>query len=205
MADEMRRRGYRTIALVSDPKSAANLFASQLATAAVTAGIRVTPVDGSDASAAVARLQTMVAMGERPAAIVFVESAVTASTILKKLRPNPLFATLPAVGISEWSFDAGAATGLGPGWYLAPDGGTIQAFSNRFSKAIGGPPTPEGALAYDLIVLAAALPQLFPGDQPYRPEVLTNSQGFVGVTGKFWFTPDGQVHRNLSAVELSSP
>jgi hypothetical protein len=65
------------------------------------------------------------------------------------------------------------------------------------------PPTPDGALTHDLIVMAAALPQLIQGPNPYAPEVLLNDQGFMGVTGKFWFTPDGQGHRNLVPVELA--
>ena len=204
MADEMRRRGYRSLALVSDPKSTVSPFASLLATAAVGAGLQVSPVDGSDAAGAAARIATMASVGQQPSAIVFISSPATAAAILKKLRPQGLFSITPAVGISPWAFNKALLAGLGPGWYLAPDTSTIPTFTDRFAKAFGQPSTPDGALVYDLIVLAAALPQLVPGGNAYGPEVLTNSQGFVGVTGKFWFTPDGQVHRNLLPVELST-
>ena len=203
-ADEMRRRGYRSVALVSDPKSTASPFASLLATAAVGAGIQVTPIDGSDPAGAAARITTMPSVGQGPSAIMFIEGPGTAATILKKLRAQVAFSSVPAVGISAWSFNTTSLAGLGPGWYPAPDTSTISSFSERFSKAFGQASTPDGALVYDLIVLAAALPQLVPGGNAYGPEVLTNSEGFVGVTGKFWFTADGQVHRNLLPVELGA-
>ena len=203
-ADEMRRRGYHSIALVSDPKSTAGAFVSLLATAAVGAGIKVTPIDGSDPAGAAAQIGTMPSVGQQPSAIMFVTSPATATTILKKLRPQGLFSITPAVGISVWGFNTAALKGLGPGWYLAPDTSTIPGYTDRFSKAFGQASTPDGALVYDLLVLAAALPQLVPSGNAYGPEVLTNSQGFVGVTGKFWFTPDGQVHRNLLPVDLSA-
>lgn len=204
IADEMRRRGYRSVALVSDPKSTASPFASLLATAAMGTGIKVTPVDGSDAGAAAARMVSLASVGQQPSAVIFIESPATAASILRKLRPQGLYSITPAVGISAWAFNKSAVAGLGPGWYLAPDTSTISSFTDRFSKAFGQASTPDGALVYDLIVLAAALPQLVPSGNAYAPEVLTNSQGFVGVTGKFWFTADGQVHRNLLPVELGA-
>ncbi len=197
MADEMRRRGYRNVALVSNPSGTASVFTSLLATAITAAKITVTPVDGVDPSAAASQI----AAAPAPSAIVFVESPAAAGAVLKKLRGQGLFSQVAAVGPSAWAFNASAAAGLGPGWYLAPDGSSISGFTTRFAAAYGQPPTPDGALVYDLLVLAAALPQVFP-DKGYSPEILTNDQGFVGATGKFWFTSDGQVHRKLSAVDL---
>ena len=92
---------------------------------------------------------------------------------------------------------------MDPGVAPAPDGNGVADFSQRFLKTFSVLPTPDGALAFDLIVMAAALPQAIPGQSPYAREVLVNDQGFKGVTGKFWFTPDGQAHLTLIPVDIT--
>jgi hypothetical protein len=201
-ADEMRRRNYRSIVLVSNPNGTAKVFTSVLATAVTTAGIAVTAVDGTDPAAAAKKIAALANGGTIPSAVVFVESASAAAVVMKAVRANSALAGVPAVGTSAWAFDPRGAAAMSPGWYLAPESSKIPAFAERFAKTFGQPPTPAGVLAYDLIVMAAALPQLFPGADPYRIELLTNDQGFVGAMGKFWFTADGQVHRDLYAVDL---
>jgi hypothetical protein len=204
-ADEMRRRNYRSVVLVSNPNGTAKVFASVLATAIATAKIGVVAVDGTDPTAAAKKIVGLASGGQVPSAIIFIESASAAGVMMKALRANAAFAGVPAVGTSAWAFDPGGASAIAPGWYLAPESSKIPAFAQRFSTAFGQPPTPAGVLVYDLIVMAAALPQLFPGNDPYRIELLTNDQGFVGAMGKFWFTADGQVHRDLFAVDLTGP
>jgi ABC-type branched-subunit amino acid transport system substrate-binding protein len=203
IADEMRRRLYRSIVLVSNPKGTAGLFASQVATAATAVGIAVIPVDGSDPAAATGRIAALAASGRLPSAVVLVESAQAARGLMARVRAAPGLANVIAVGTSAWAFDPEAASAAGPGWYLAPEDNGIADFAERFRKLYNLPPTPDGALAYDLIVMASALPQVFPGKEPYAPEVLLNDQGFKGVTGRFWFTADGQAHRNLLPVEIA--
>lgn len=202
MADEMRRRHYRSVVLVSNPAGTASVFASQLATAITAVKITVTPVNAVDPAAAARQISTMANSGQFPSAIVLVESAGAAHTLIKQVRTG-ILANVPAVGVSSWAFDAQAASATGPGWYLAPEGNGIAAYAEQFRKIYNLTPTPEGALAHDLIVMAAALPQLVQGPNPYAPEILMNDQGFKGVSGKFWFTPDGQGHRNLLPVELA--
>ena len=85
---------------------------------------------------------------------------------------------------------------------MAPEDNGIPDLATKFAKSFKLPPTPDAALAYDLILLAAGLPQALPGQDPYSAGVLLNDQGFKGVTGKFWFTVDGQVHRNLVPIEV---
>jgi hypothetical protein len=202
MADEMRRRHYRSVVLVSNPAGTSGVFASQLATAMKAVKVGVTPVNGADPEAAARQISTMADSGQFPSAIVLVESPLNAQGLMKRVRTGVL-ANVPAIGVSAWAFDSTVAAAMGPGWYLAPEGNTIAAFSEQFRKIYNLPPTPDGALTHDLIVMAAALPQVIQGPNPYAPEVLLNDQGFMGVTGKFWFTPDGQGHRNLVPVELA--
>jgi hypothetical protein len=202
MADEMRRRHYRSVVLVSNPAGTSSIFASQLASAITAVKIAVTPVNAADPATAVRQISTLGNAGQFPSAIVLVESAVAARALMKQVRTGVL-ANVPAVGVSSWAFEPEAAAAAGPGWYLAPEGNSIAAFSAQFRKIYNLAPTPEGALTHDLIVMATALPQLVQGPNPYAPEVLMNDQGFKGVTGKFWFTQDGQGHRNLLPVELA--
>lgn len=204
IVDEMRRRGIRSIALVSDPNGPAKVFASQLASAATTQKVQVISLDGSDAGAVAARLTTMASVGQVPSAIVFLESASAAGQIVAKIRAVPALAWVPVIGTSLWAYSPGLLAPLAPGWYLAPEANGIAAFAQRFSAAYGQAPSPAGALTYDLVVMAAALPQLFPDKSPpYGRDILTNDQGFVGVTGNFWFSDDGQVHRNLLPVDIA--
>lgn len=202
MADEMRRRHYRSVMLVSNPAGTASVFASQLATALTAVKIGVTPVNGVNPEAAAHQIATAANGDAFPSAIVLIESPQAAQALMKRVRTG-ILANVPAVGVSAWAFDPTVAAAMGPGWYLAPEGNSIGEFSERFRKIYSLPPTPDGALAHDLIVMAAALPQLIQGPNPYAQEVLLNNQGFMGVTGKFWFTPEGQVRRNLLPVELS--
>lgn len=203
LADEMRRRLYRQVVLVSNPNGSQRIFTSQLASAIAKVNIGLVSVDGTDPAAAVKQITAIVAGGQQPSAIVFAQSAKSAATVMAQLRRNAKLAGVPVVGVSSWSFDSTDATAAGPGWYLAPEGNSIADFSARFFKAFNALPTPDGALAYDLIVMAAALPQAVPGQSPYAREVLANDQGFKGVSGKFWFTPDGQAHRNLLPVDIA--
>jgi len=202
MADEMRRRHYRSVILVSNPAGSSSVFASLLATAITAVKISVTPVNSTDPAAAAQQISSLANSGQFPSAIVVIGTPASAQGLMKRIRTGML-ANVPVVGVSAWTFDPAAASAAGPGWYLAPEGNSIAAFAERFRKIYNLPPTPEGALTHDLIVMAAALPQVIQGPNPYAPEVLLNDQGFKGVTGKFWFTPDGQGHRNLLPVELA--
>src|SRR3569623_19825 len=203
MADEMRRRFFWQVILVSNPNGSQRIFTSQLASGIAKLSIGLVSVDGSDAGAAVKQITAIVAGGQIPSAIVFAQSAKSAATVMAELRLNAKLAGIPVVGVSSWSFEAADATAAGPGWYLAPEGASIAEFRARFLKQFSALPPPDGALAYDLIVMAAALPQAVTGQSPYAREVLANDQGFKGVTGKFWFTADGQVHRNLLPVDIA--
>ena len=203
MSDEIRRRGYRAIAIVSDPTSEANVFASQLASGLLTAKIGVVAIDGRDPVGATAKLKALASANIPPSAIVFLESPSAAAIVMKDLRKIAALQLVPVVGTSSWGTDVSGAAGLIPGWYMAADGNTLGTFAKRFAKAYGRPATMDGAMTYDLLVLAAALPQIIKDRPPYGPDVLQNEQGFVGVTGKLFFGSDGQVSRTLYSVDLA--
>jgi len=203
MGDEIRRRGYRTIVIVSNPIGEANLFASQLASSLLAAKIGVISLDGRDPAAAGAKIKALATSGQVPSAILFLESPSVAGLVMKDLRKIPALQVVPVIGTSSWGTDVAGARALIPGWYLAADGNTLSTFSQRFAKAYGRPAAMDGAMTYDLLVLAAALPQVVKDRPPYGSDVLENEQGFVGVTGKFFFGPDGQVNRTLYAVDLA--
>lgn len=203
MSDEIRRRGYRAIAIVSDPTSEANVFASQLASGLLTAKIGVVSIDGRDPAGATAKLKALASANIPPSAIVFLESPSAAAIVMKDLRKVAALQLVPVVGTSSWGTDVNGAAGLIPGWYMAADGNTLDSFAKRFAKAYGRPATMDGAMTYDLLVLAAALPQIIKDRPPYGLDVLQNEQGFVGVTGKLFFGSDGQVSRTLYSVDLA--
>jgi ABC-type branched-subunit amino acid transport system substrate-binding protein len=145
----------------------------------------------------------MAAGATLPSAVVFLESPSAATLVTKELRKVPALQLIPMAGTSSWGTDVDGAKALIPGWYMAADGNTLSSFAMRFAKAYGRPATMDGAMTYDLLVLAAALPQIIKDRPPYGADVLQNEQGFVGVTGKFYFGNDGQVSRTYYAVDLA--
>jgi len=82
MADEMRRRHYRSVVLVSNPAGTSGVFASQLATAITAVKIGVTPVNGADPNAAAKKIAGLADSGQFPSAIVVIGSPASAQTLM---------------------------------------------------------------------------------------------------------------------------
>jgi ABC-type branched-subunit amino acid transport system substrate-binding protein len=202
IGDEVRRRGYKRVVIVSNPKGPAAYFASLVATAIVDTKAEAIPIDGSQPARAAASLAQLSTDGRLPSAIVFLESPSAAAPVVVEIRKRSDFQHVPVIGTTAWSMSKATVSSFAPGWYLQPDANTLTDFATRFEKAFGRGATLEGAMAYDLVVLASALPQALPGPAPYSAEILQNAQGFVGVTGRFSFGPTGQVDRLLFPVEL---
>jgi hypothetical protein len=98
-------------------------------------------------------------------------------------------------------------------WYPAPpaslrnlDGRTIgfDVFANRYSQQYGERPPRVAALAYDAVILSAALVAQG-GERRFAHETLTDPQGFIGFgDGFFRFRPDGTSQRSLGIKEITT-
>ncbi|SNZ19949.1 penicillin-binding protein activator [Cohaesibacter gelatinilyticus] len=98
-------------------------------------------------------------------------------------------------------------------WYPAPpaslrnlDGRTIgfDVFANRYTQQYGERPPRVAALAYDAVILSAALVAQA-GERRFAHETLTDPQGFIGFgDGFFRFRPDGTSQRSLGIKEITT-
>jgi ABC-type branched-subunit amino acid transport system substrate-binding protein len=97
-------------------------------------------------------------------------------------------------------------------WYPAAprslrnlDGRTIgfDLFARRYSQQYGQQPPRVASLAYDSVILAAALVAQA-GDRRFAHETLTDPQGFIGFgEGYFRFRGDGIAQRSLAVMEIT--
>ncbi|WP_316862334.1 penicillin-binding protein activator [uncultured Cohaesibacter sp.] len=117
------------------------------------------------------------------------------------------------LGTSQWDQASITAEPMLEGaWYPAPprslqnlDGRTIgfQTFATRYSAQFGSQPPRVASLAYDSVILAAALVAQA-GERRFSPEILTDPNGFIGFgDGYFRFRADGTSQRSLAIMQIS--
>ncbi|WP_114008157.1 penicillin-binding protein activator [Cohaesibacter intestini] len=117
------------------------------------------------------------------------------------------------LGSSQWdSPQVAAEPMLKGGWYPAPprvlrnlDGRTIgfDSFASRYTTKFGQQPPRVASLAYDSVILAAALVAQA-GERKFATETLTDPQGFIGFgDGFFRFRRDGTSQRSLAIMEIT--
>jgi len=189
---ELQQRGHKTIMIARVGGAASTAYATTLGTAAAKAGIAATEVDFTDAAAGLSRLKQLPGAGTgMPDALVFAISQDRAGPVISELRGLTDYANMDMVGNASWSLSLQPLPETtGPIWYPALANNNLAGFSQKFAAANNQRPTLRSAVAYDLVVMAGALPQLI-DDAPYSPDVLTNDQGFKGLTGSFRFDSNG--------------
>lgn len=105
------------------------------------------------------------------------------------------------LGLTRWDIPAQTMglPGVQGGWFALPDPGLYAQFQNRYMAAYGAPPHPIAGLAYDGIAAIGALARQ---GSDFSPASLTQSAGFVGVSGIFRLLPDGTNQRGLAIAEI---
>ena len=88
------------------------------------------------------------------------------------------------------------------GWFAASPGHNWPAFQARYEKIYGDTPPRLAAMAYDAVALAARLAVIDDKD-PYRLDLLTDPNGFVGIDGIVRLTADGLNERGLAVREIT--
>ena len=94
-----------------------------------------------------------------------------------------------------------ALPALQGGRFAAPDRAGFSGFSGRYQARFGASPPRVASLAYDAVMLSAALARQY-GSQRFAEATLTNGSGFAGVDGTFRFRPDGLSDRALAVYEI---
>ena len=192
LVNEAARRGYRSLAVVSTQGESSESFTKTVLSLAAAAGISARAVDGTTDSQFLAGMTAMAAAGVPVSAVVFASGPVRAAAMMSTLKGDQRFRSVAVVGNSGWSLTSKLPATLKGAWHTSIGSDGLKEFADKFRAVNGAAPTLNAAMVYDLVVLAAALPQAV-GEEPYHPEVLTNSQGFKGFTGQFRFGPTGML------------
>lgn len=88
------------------------------------------------------------------------------------------------------------------GRFPAPDNVKYQQFRVSYLNAYGVEPPRKATLGYDAVSLAIGL-VIQQGAAPFRTDVLTDRNGFIGVDGVFRFSLNGTNQRGLAVYEIS--
>ena len=190
LVNEAARRGYTSLAIVSTGSRSSEDFAKAVLGLAAAAGISARAVDGSTDSQFVAGMTAIAAAGVPTSAIVFASGPARAGAMMSMLKADARFKAVSVIGNSGWALGGKLPAALKGAWYTSVASDGLARFADKFRKANNAAATLNAAMTYDLVVLAAALPQTIASD-PYHPEVLTSAQGFKGFTGQFRFGPTG--------------
>ena len=149
-------------------------------------------------------LKRVETLGEIPYDAVFMPEGGLA---LRNLAPLlPYFDVDPRrvkfVGTGLWDDpELGQEPPLHGGWYAAPDAGLWRKFSNHYADKFQTRPARLASIAYDAVALAARLAAVH-ASAPFRPQTLTEPNGFAGIDGILRLTPNGLAERGLAVHEI---
>jgi branched-chain amino acid transport system substrate-binding protein len=93
------------------------------------------------------------------------------------------------------------APAVAGGLYAGPDTTGWNAFSQRYRTRYSSDPVRTATLAYDAVLLAAALNQT-QGSARFQPGTLTNPAGFQGIDGIFRLKSNGLNERGLAVLKV---
>lgn len=201
VADEMARRRYGNIVVVAAADGASRALGEQIQISAKNAGISAQILEGAEPGKVLTDIETVVAGGVTPDAVFFAIGPESASAIVKTMRLDQRLDKIALVGNSSWPLATIDAALLKGAWYAEPKDNSLAGFAGKFRQAYDKTPTGNAALAYDLVVLAAALPQVA-GEDAYSVDVLTNEFGFKGMSGSFRFDADGTAARTYTVTSV---
>lgn len=149
-------------------------------------------------------LKRVETLGEIPYDAVFMPEGGLA---LRNLAPLlPYFDVDPRrvkfVGTGLWDDpELGQEPPLHGGWYAAPDATLWRKFSDHYEDKFQTRPARLASIAYDAVALAARLSAVH-ATAPFRPEILTDPNGFAGIDGILRLAPSGLAERGLAVHEI---
>ena len=138
-------------------------------------------------------------------AILLPEGGDTAARLVRELTAAGVDTKRVALlGSGQW--DDPRVTGapeLAGAYYPGPDSAGWRSFSQRYQNRYGSQPPRTATLAYDAVLLVAALTQT-QGQNRFSEGVLTNASGFQGVDGIFRLKSNGTNERGLAVMQIQS-
>ncbi|MGU3450090.1 penicillin-binding protein activator [Methylobacterium sp. 391_Methyba4] len=199
--------GKRSFAALIPETAYGNAVEAEFREAVARKGARVAAVERYPAGApgpAVERLTRVIAGPGATADALFIPETADAlpgvAAALTKAEFSP--ARIRPIGTALWNEPSlFALPALQGGRFASPDRTGFSNFSGRYQARFGAVPPRVASLAYDAVMLAAALSRRY-GSQRFAETTLTNGSGFAGIDGTFRFRPDGQSERSLAVYEI---
>ncbi|HVV93533.1 MAG TPA: penicillin-binding protein activator [Hyphomicrobiales bacterium] len=172
------------------------------------AGGRVVAIeryDARDRASMQAAVQRIAGAAKEADAIFLPDAGDTVPTLVGMLNAAGVDTHRALVmGTGQWNNDPRITTApvMAGAVFPAPDAAGFQAFSQRYQAKFGSAPVRTATLAYDAVLLAAALTQTQQGPDRFSQGILTNPSGFQGIDGIFRFRADGTNERGLAVMQV---
>lgn len=201
------RQGKNKVMIVHDKNTAGDLGKSAIQKGVAAAGGSVVAVASYEFSqnGVTGAAPTIVKTAKDAGASVLFLTADTAGA-LPLLSQSLLDSGLDLqstkfLGLTRWDIPSATLSlpGVQGSWFAMPDPSLYAQFQTRYQAAYGETPHPIAGLAYDGI---AAIGALAKSGKSLDQRGLTQSAGFVGVTGIFRLRTDGTNERGLAIAEI---
>ncbi|MCJ2091268.1 penicillin-binding protein activator [Methylobacterium sp. J-072] len=207
IVDESVADGKRSFAALIPETAYGNAVEAEFREAVARKGARVAAVERYAPGApgpAVERLARVITGAGATADALFIPETAEAMPVvaaaLTKAGYNP--ARVRPIGTALWNEPAlFALPALQGGRFASPDRNGFSNFSGRYQARFGSVPPRVASLAYDAVMLSAALTRQY-GSQRFAETTLTNASGFAGTDGTFRFRPEGLSERALAVYEI---
>jgi len=204
------RQGLRRFAALLPQSPYGQTIAESLTAATTRAGATVVRIDyydpnNPDASFAVGQLGQFIASGGQIDALLIPEGDQRLFGIVRSMPTfgiDPLQVRLLGSTFWESAGDSGEPLLVGA-WYPAPDPQRVRDFNMKYQSVYGSVPPRVAFLAYDAVLMAAAL-AAGPSGADFSTAALTDPDGYYGVDGLFRLNEDGGVDRGLAILEVTS-
>jgi ABC-type branched-subunit amino acid transport system substrate-binding protein len=201
-------KGKRTFAAILPNTASGTLYEQEFQRAVSNAGGQVVGIEHYDID------QTSMQQAATALAMLINSSKIDAVFMPDSGDSTPFLAQIVAangvkrgkvtyLGSGQWNDPRVIKeTNLDGGWYPGPDNSSFAAFAQRYKAAFGAQPLRNATLAYDAVSLAAGLSSKY-GAGAFAPQVLTDTNGFIGVDGAFRLNADGTSQRGLAIYEIN--
>lgn len=206
------RQGLKRIAALLPQSPYGQTVAASLEKAAARSGATVAQVayydpNSPETSFAVGQLGDFLASGGQVDALFIPEGDQRLLGIVRSLPGfgiDPLQVRLLGSTLWETLGDAGAMSEplLAGAWYPAPDPERLQQFRQTYQSTYGDSPPRLAMLAYDAVLMAAAL-AAGPSGPDFSATAITDPNGYYGIDGLFRLNADGGVDRGLAVLEVT--
>ncbi len=207
VVEESVAGGKRSFAALIPETAYGNAVEAAFRETVARRGARVAAVERYPAGSpgqAVERLARVITGPAATADTLFIPETADALPVVAAALTKAGFspARVRPIGTALWNEPAlFALPALQGGRFAGPDRSGFSAFSGRYQARFGAVPPRVASLAYDAVMLAAALARQY-GSQRFAEATLTNGAGFAGIDGTFRFRPDGQSERALAVYEI---